>query len=63
MSRKNPLRQRMQERGVSQNVLARELSISPAHLSRILSGKRRLGIDNAIRIAKILGVPMETFFQ
>lgn len=53
----------MQERGVSQNVLARELSISPAHLSRILSGKRRLGIDNAIRIAKILGVPMETFFQ
>lgn len=53
----------MRERGVSQNALARELSISPAHLSRILSGKRRLGIDNAMRIARILGVPMESLFQ
>ena len=63
MRKQNPLRQMIQARRISQNKLAEELSISAAHLSRILNGKRRLGIDNALRIAKILGVPMEEFFQ
>ena len=61
--KKHPLEKTLRERGVTQGALAKELGISGAMLSRIIHGKRRPGIDNALRISKLLGVPMETFFQ
>ena len=62
-SKKHPLEKMLRERGVTQGDLAKELGISGAMLSRIIHGKRRPGIDNALRISKYLGVPMETLFQ
>ena len=62
MRKEHPLRRTLRERRISQNKLARELSISPAYLSRILGGKRRLGIENGLRIARLLGIPLEDLY-
>lgn len=63
MKRTHPLARILKERGGNQRALARELGISPSHLSRILRGIDRLGIDNALRISKALRVPMEDLFK
>lgn len=45
--------------GVSLSTLARRTLIAKPHLSRILSGKRKLTVANAWRIAAALGVSIE----
>lgn len=44
------------ERKLSQNDLAKEAGISPASFSRILSGERPLRMDQAVALARALGV-------
>ena len=63
MKRRHPLSKILRERGISQNALAAELGISAGHLSRILNGTRRLGVDNARKIGTRYGIPLEAFFQ
>jgi transcriptional regulator with XRE-family HTH domain len=48
---------------LTQAELARRLSISPSHLSKVLSGERELGKYKVAEASRVLGVPMETFFQ
>jgi len=64
MKRKmTPLEKMRRERGMTQSAFARFIGISEPHLSMVLRGTRRLGIDNAIRISRLLGVKMESLFQ
>lgn len=41
--------------GMSRNAIARESGLSVALISRILSGERGVSLDNAGRIAKVIG--------
>lgn len=57
--RQHPLAKMLKSRHVSLRHFASSLGISPSHLSRVLRGERRLGMDAALRISKALGVSLE----
>lgn len=52
-----------QPRNLTQGDIARMLGLSEAMLSNVLSGKRRLGADNALRISKRWGIPLENILN
>lgn len=43
--------------------LAQYLSLTPAHLSQIMSGKRSPGLPTALRIERLTGVPAESWLD
>lgn len=47
--------------GISARQLAARIGLDPASTSRVLSGKRRMQLDEAITIANLLGVDINTF--
>ena len=51
------LRAHLQRERSSQSALAAELGIGSAHLSDILSGRRRPSLDLAVRIEIVAGIP------
>ncbi len=57
------LRNVIQERGLKQKAVAKEAEILPETFSLILTGKRKCGLEEYIRICKALGVPMSTFIM
>jgi transcriptional regulator with XRE-family HTH domain len=59
----NPLKKILKERKIKKGELAKEIGISPSELSHILKGRRRLGIDKAIKVSKTTGIPLEDFFR
>lgn len=48
----------LRDRTISLRGLARRLDILPSQLSLTFSGKRRMQLDEAVRIGQILGVPL-----
>ena len=52
------VRAAIKAKGKSQNQLARDLGISPAYLSQILSGKRRAPLLVALDIERVTGVSL-----
>jgi len=60
---KHPLSVVIGKRGIKQAVLAKEIGITPSFLSHVLAGRRRLGIDNAIRASRLTGIPLEKFYR
>ena len=48
----------MDKHGKTQLALAQELGITQGQVSRILSGRRPLNLDVAIRLEKITGIPI-----
>jgi len=57
------IRSWMKKQGLSQRELALKIGVHETTVSRILAGSRRLGIRPALRLAKEMGVPLESFFQ
>ena len=53
----------MQPLGVSINALAREIAVPPNRISEIVSGKRAITADTALRLGKYFGVSAELWLS
>jgi addiction module HigA family antidote len=53
----------MKPLGVSINALARELAVPPNRISEIVSGKRAITADTALRLGKYFGVSPEVWLN
>ena len=53
----------MQPLGVSINALAREIAVPPNRISKIVSGKRSITADTALRLGKYFGVSAELWLS
>lgn len=49
--------------GISQKGVARQLELSPSSFSQKLSGKRDITLPEAHRMATLLGVSLDTFWE
>lgn len=47
------------ERGLRHGWVAARIGVSPAMLSHVMRGRRRLRVDTAQRLAELLGVPLD----
>ena len=47
----------LEERGISQKDFAKMLGVQPSHLSEVLSGKRPLMAELAVKIEDAIGLP------
>ena len=59
MELKIKLKNLMDRQGLNGQKLARLSQVSDSEISRILQGKSRPGLDNALRLAKALGVSLD----
>jgi transcriptional regulator with XRE-family HTH domain len=55
------LRDWMRRRGFTQADAARYLAVDEPYVSVLLSGKRTPGLDNAIRLERLTGIPVEAW--
>ena len=53
----------MKPLGVSINALAREIAVPPNRISEIVSGKRSITADTALRLGKYFGVSAELWLS
>ncbi len=53
------LRKQMLDKGFNQQKLARASGVSDSEVSRILGGKSQPGLENALRLARALGVSLD----
>ena len=53
----------MRPMGVSINALAREIAVPPNRISEIVSGKRAITADTALRLGKYFGVSPELWLN
>lgn len=51
----------LEDNGIGQRELSRQLEIPQSHISEYLAGKRGLSKQNALKIAKRFGLPVEKF--
>lgn len=63
MKETNLLKKYLKDAKISQHDFAVLLGISDAMLSYQLSGKKRFGIDTAIRISAITGMTLEQIYK
>jgi transcriptional regulator with XRE-family HTH domain len=59
MELKSKLKNLMNTKGLNGQRLARLSQVSDSEISRILQGKSRPGLDNALRLAQALGVSLD----
>jgi predicted transcriptional regulator len=52
----------MRDRGMKQAAFAKQLGISEAMLSLCLHGKRRFGINTALKAKKITGIGLDEIY-
>lgn len=55
------LQEALNERGWTQNELARQLETSSAVVSRWLTGQRRPELEMAVRLQRLLGISVESW--
>lgn len=53
----------LRKRHISQKSLAEQIKIKPSSLSRMLSGKYKVKLENLEKIAKILDLPVSFFIN
>jgi antitoxin HigA-1 len=53
----------MKPLGLSINQLARDIDVPPGRISEIVSGKRAIIADTALRLGKYFGVPPEVWLN
>ena len=63
MSFENAIRTQRTRKGISLRSLAKELGISASQLSKIETGKSKLSVDLALKIAGLLEVPASVFLS
>lgn len=62
MTHRDPLallQQEIDRRGWTQNELARRIGITSGHISHLMTGRRRPGLDLALRIERELGIKIQ----
>jgi transcriptional regulator with XRE-family HTH domain len=57
------LRERRQELGMSQGSLGRHLGITFGQIQKYEKGSNRIGAGRLYRVAAVLGVPVQYFFE
>jgi putative transcriptional regulator len=60
---KNRLKEILDDRGIKQKWLAEKANVKENTLSGIINNKTVTSVDIAIRIAKVLEMPVEDIFQ
>ena len=63
MKEQNLLKKYLKETRISQHAFAVLLGISDAMLSYQLNGRKRFGIDVALRVSKITGLTLEEIYR
>jgi antitoxin component HigA of HigAB toxin-antitoxin module len=56
---KRSIRDLIDERGLRHGWVAARIGVSPAMLTNVMRGRRRLRVDAAQRLAELLGVPLD----
>ena len=59
MSVRDNIRKYIQDKGLTQAVMARRAGLTPTKLSMALQNKRKLDVDEFIRLCEAMGVSME----
>ena len=63
MGIKNRLKEIIDERGLKQTWLAKQIGIDRSTLSSVVANKKSTNLETAMRIAKVLGLRMEDIFE
>ena len=62
MEKEQTLQELLEEKGVAQKSLCPLLNLSESQISLLISGKRRMSLENGVKIAKKLKVSPTTIF-
>lgn len=57
------LKEEIDRRGIKNKFIADKIGITPNYLGQILSGKRSLSTDVAIKASQVLGLPLDIFLN
>jgi plasmid maintenance system antidote protein VapI len=57
------LNQEIKNRGLKQGYVADKIGISPAYMSQLVNGSKKVSTDVAVRASIILGVPLDIFLK
>lgn len=57
------LNQEIKNRGLKQSYVADKIGISPAYMSQLVNGSKKVSTDVAVRASIILGVPLDIFLK
>lgn len=57
------LNQEIKNCGLKQGYVADKIGISPAYMSQLVNGSKKVSTDVAVRASIILGVPLDIFLK
>ena len=57
------IREYRQQAGLSQEKLAEKAELSTVFVNRVEAGKENISVDNTMRVARALGVPLRDLFH
>lgn len=57
------LNQEIKKRGLKQGYVAEQIGITPAYLSQIVNGSRKMSTNIAVRASIVLGVSLDIFLK
>ena len=51
------------EKGISQKLMAENMNTTESRVSLLLNGKRKMTVDDYVRVCKAIAVPPTKFFE